>query len=46
MSVKNKALKYSLSEFIEWARECGEEVFYIFENTEEALDRYIEETQD
>lgn len=42
--MKKEQLKYMLSEFIDWARECGEDVFYVFEQTDEALDRYIEET--
>ena len=32
--------KELLEEFIEWARDCGEDVFYLFENTEEAIKRF------
>ena len=30
-----------LKEFIEWARDCGEDVFYIFDNPEEAIDEFL-----
>ena len=29
-----------LEEFIEWAKNCGEDAFYIFENTDEAIERF------
>lgn len=32
-----------LQEFIDWARNCGEEVFYIFDDTEEAIERFLKE---
>lgn len=35
--------KELLEEFIDWARDCGEDVFYIFENTEEAIERFLKQ---
>jgi hypothetical protein len=32
-----------LEEFIEWARECGEDVFYIFEFQDEAIEKFMKE---
>lgn len=40
---ENKEL---LENFIEWAKNCGEDVFYIFENTEEAIKRFFEENEE
>lgn len=31
-----------LEEFVEWLRECGEDVFYVFEETEEAIKKFLE----
>lgn len=31
-----------LQEFIDWARECGEDAFYIFENDSDAIERFLE----
>jgi hypothetical protein len=33
-----------LTDFIDWARDCGEDVFYVFDNTDEAIERFIKET--
>lgn len=35
-----------LEEFIEWARYCGEDAFYIFENESDAIDRFLKERED
>lgn len=40
-----EALKEMLTEFIDWARDCGEDAWYIFENTDEAIERFFKETQ-
>ena len=32
-----------LEEFIEWAKNCGEDVFFVFDNPEEAIDRFLVE---
>lgn len=32
-----------LEEFIEWAKDCGEDVFYIFEKTDEVIQRFNEQ---
>ncbi len=37
-------MKDLLTDFIEWAKDCGEDAFYIFENTDEAIERFIKET--
>ena len=29
-------------DFIEWARDCGQDAFYIFDDTEDALRAYME----
>ena len=33
--------KELLEEFIEWARNCGKDVFYIFEETEQAIEEFL-----
>jgi hypothetical protein len=38
-------MKDILKEFIDWARDCGEDAWYIFDNTDEAIERFIKETQ-
>jgi hypothetical protein len=37
-------MKDLLTDFIEWAKDCGEDAFYIFENTDEAIERFMTET--
>jgi hypothetical protein len=32
-----------LEEFIEWAKDCGEDVFFIFENTEKAIKMFMDQ---
>jgi hypothetical protein len=32
-----------LLEFIEWARNCGENVFYIFDESEESIKRFLKQ---
>ena len=32
-----------IKEFIEWAENCGEDAFYIYENKEEAIERFFRE---
>lgn len=38
-----KQIAELLEEFIDWARDCGEDAFYIFENTDDAIERFMEE---
>ena len=38
-----EALKKMLTEFIDWAKDCGEDAWYIFENTDEAIERFFNE---
>jgi hypothetical protein len=35
-----------LEEFVEWAKNCGEDVFYIFEETEESIHRFLEQREE
>jgi len=35
-----------IKEFIEWATNCGEDTFYIFENSEEAIAHFIKQRED
>lgn len=37
--------KELLEEFINWARDCGEDAFYIFEETDEAIERFMNERE-
>jgi hypothetical protein len=39
-------IKETIAEFIEWAKYCGEDAFYIFEHTDVAIERFFEETQE
>lgn len=32
-----------LEEFIYWARDCGEDAFYIFDNMDEAIERFLKQ---
>jgi hypothetical protein len=34
-----------LEEFIEWAKNCGEDAWYIFEHTEEAIKKFKEQRE-
>ena len=33
--------KEMLKEFVEWVRNCGEDESYIFEETQEAIERFL-----
>lgn len=35
--------KELIEEFIEWAKDCGEDAFYIFEETDEAIERFMKQ---
>jgi hypothetical protein len=35
-----------LEQFIDWARDCGEDAWYIFENPEEAIKRFLKEREE
>jgi len=39
-------MKDLLEEFIDWARDCGEDAWYIFENTDEAIEKFIKEREE
>lgn len=34
-------IKDLLEEFVDWAKDCGEDAWYIFDNTEEAIKRFL-----
>jgi hypothetical protein len=34
-----------IEEFIEWAKDCGEDAWYIFDNTDEAIKRFFNERE-
>ena len=36
-------MKAIIKEFIEWARNCGEDAWYIFDNPEESIKRFFKE---
>lgn len=38
---QNKMEKEMLKEFVEWVRNCGEDESYIFEETQEAIERFM-----
>ena len=38
-------IKDILIEFIDWARDCGEDAWYIYDNTDEAIDRFLKERE-
>lgn len=37
----NEDMKNLIKEFVEWAEWCGEDAWYIFENTDKAIERFI-----
>jgi len=39
----NEHRRQLLEEFIYWARDCGEDAFYIFEETDEAIKKFFEQ---
>ena len=39
-------LKELLEEFIDWARDCGEEVFYVFDDTEKAIEEFFKQREE
>ena len=38
-------LKEFLEEFIDWAKDCGEDAWYIFDNTEEAIEKFFKQRE-
>ena len=38
-------IKDLLEEFVDWAKDCGEDAWYIFENTEEAIERFLKQRE-
>ena len=38
--------KELLQEFIEWLTNCGEDAFYVFDNTEEAIDIFLKQREE
>lgn len=38
-------MKKIVNEFVEWARECGEDALYIFDNTDEAIEKFLKQRE-
>lgn len=38
-------IKDLLEEFIDWAKECGEDAWYIFDNTDEAIEKFLKQRE-
>jgi hypothetical protein len=38
--------KELLQEFIDWAKDCGEDAFYVFEETDEAIERFMKQKEE
>jgi len=36
-------MKELLEEFVDWARDCGEDAFYIFDNTDDAIAAFLKQ---
>ena len=41
----NKELNALLKELIEWAENCGEDVWYIFDNKQEAIELFLKQRE-
>ena len=39
-------LKEELKDFITWLEDCGEDAFYVFSDTEDAIEKYFEQKED
>lgn len=39
-------MKDLLKEFVEWLRDCGEDAFYVFESTDEAIKAFIKQREE
>ncbi len=39
--IKDLLDKGLIEEFIEWAKNCGEDAWYIFDNTDEAIEEFL-----
>jgi len=39
-------LKELLEEFIDWARDCGEDAFYVFDDTQKAIDEFFKQREE
>ena len=39
-------IKDLLEEFVDWAKDCGADAWYIFDNTDEAIERFLRERED
>ena len=38
-------IKDLLEEFVDWAKDCDEDAWYIFDNTEEAIERFLKQRE-
>ncbi|MFV8268439.1 hypothetical protein ACNQGP_00705 [Flavobacterium sp. GT2N3] len=39
-------IKELLGEFIDWAKDCGHEVWYVFDNTEKAIEEFLKQREE
>ncbi len=37
----NDSIKQYLHDFVEWLGDCGEDAFYVFDNTDEAIEKFL-----
>ena len=41
---EHESIQSIIEDFIEWAKSCGEDAWYIFDNTDEAIERYLKDS--
>lgn len=39
-------LKELLEEFIDWARDCGEDAFYVFDGTQKDVEEFLKQREE
>ena len=43
---KTDTMEAIIREFIEWEKDCGEDAWYIFENTDIAIEEFMKQRED
>lgn len=43
---KTEQMEELLEEFVDWARDCGEDAWYIFDCTEEAIEKFLKQREE
>lgn len=46
MASKKELAEDTIKKFVDWARDYGEDAFYIFDYTEEAIELFIDQMED